>query len=226
MEKFKIFDNFKLKIIALITMFIDHVGAILYPDNDLLRQIGRIAFPIFGFLIAQGFFYTYKKNKFKRYFLTMLLSSIIIEFLLFITHSSLSGHLNIFTTYVFSLLSLFIWEKMDNKNLPLKITFVLILLLISIIVRVDYFCFGVLFVFIIYFYIKTNNLLFFFLAYIPLFIVNENLFIGTLFSMLPLLLFNKKQGFHNKIEKYFFYVFYPAHIIILTMIAKNLLNLT
>lgn len=221
MEKFKIFDNFKLKLLALVTMLIDHIGAFLYPDNDLFRQIGRIAFPIFGFLIAQGFYYTCKKNKFTKYFLTILISSILIEFIFLLTGTGFKNHLNVFTTYSLALLSLFIWEKVDIINLLLKIVFVMFILFISIRIKADYFCFGILFVFIIYFYIKKNNILFFFLAYVPLFIANKPFFVGTTISMLPILLFNKKQGFHNKIEKYFFYVFYPMHIIILSLLAKN-----
>lgn len=53
----------QLKLIALIAMTIDHVGAHLLPHYRILRIIGRISMPIYAFLIAEGCRYT--KNKFK-----------------------------------------------------------------------------------------------------------------------------------------------------------------
>ena len=55
-----------LKIIAAITMLIDHVGIILLPESQILRTIGRISFPIYAYMIAEGCYYT--RNKL-RYFL-------------------------------------------------------------------------------------------------------------------------------------------------------------
>lgn len=57
-----------LKIIAAISMFIDHLGVIFFPNVEILRILGRIAFPIFAFMIAEGCRYT--KNRL-RYFLTV-----------------------------------------------------------------------------------------------------------------------------------------------------------
>ncbi|MDF2537691.1 MAG: putative rane protein [Herbinix sp.] len=69
-----------LKIIAIITMLIDHIGAILIRDNNIynlvFRSIGRIAFPIFAFLIVEGFYYT--KNV-KKYLLRLGLFALISE---------------------------------------------------------------------------------------------------------------------------------------------------
>ena len=59
--KFGIFSNNVLKIIACITMLIDHMGVVLFPKITILRIIGRIAFPIFAFLLAEGCYYTRNK---------------------------------------------------------------------------------------------------------------------------------------------------------------------
>lgn len=59
----KILNNNQLKIIACIFMLIDYIGFFLYPEIIILRYIGRLAFPLFAFFIAEGAYYT--KNKIK-----------------------------------------------------------------------------------------------------------------------------------------------------------------
>ncbi len=55
--------NDSLKIIALLTMLIDHIGAVFFPDQLLWRTIGRIAFPIFSWQLVEGYLHT--SNRFK-----------------------------------------------------------------------------------------------------------------------------------------------------------------
>ena len=62
-SKFKGLTNCNLKLIAMIAMAIDHVGAFLMNDNDTMRTIGRLAFPIYAFLIAEGCAHTKNKRK-------------------------------------------------------------------------------------------------------------------------------------------------------------------
>ena len=59
-----------IKLIAVITMIIDHIGFVFFPELPILRIIGRIAMPLFAFSIARGFFYTRSKGK---YFTLMIL---------------------------------------------------------------------------------------------------------------------------------------------------------
>ena len=60
----KFLSNFDLKILAIITMTIDHIGAIMYPNIDIFRIIGRVSFPIFAFLLVEGFKHTSNKHKY------------------------------------------------------------------------------------------------------------------------------------------------------------------
>ena len=72
----KFLSNFDLKILAIITMTIDHIGAIVYPNIDIFRIIGRVSFPIFAFLLVEGFKHTSNKLK---YFLRLILFAIITQ---------------------------------------------------------------------------------------------------------------------------------------------------
>ena len=69
-------STFTLKIIAIIAMLIDHTGAILFPGEMTFRIIGRIAFPIFVFLLVEGFYHT--KN-YKKYLTRMGIFALISE---------------------------------------------------------------------------------------------------------------------------------------------------
>ena len=57
-------NSFQLKCIAVITMIIDHTGAVLFPGELMFRYIGRISFPIFCFLLTEGFFHTKDVRKY------------------------------------------------------------------------------------------------------------------------------------------------------------------
>ena len=65
-----------LKIIAMAAMLADHMGAILYPEAEVLRVIGRIAFPVFVFLMVEGFYHT---GNIRRYELRLLLFAAVSE---------------------------------------------------------------------------------------------------------------------------------------------------
>ena len=64
-----------LKLIALVSMTVDHIGLILFPQYRVLRIIGRIAFPIFAYMIAEGCRYTSNRI---RYFLTIFLLTLLL----------------------------------------------------------------------------------------------------------------------------------------------------
>lgn len=87
--------SFVLKIIAMITMFCDHLGDAIYRSISPFNYIGRIAFPIFAFQISEGFLHT--KNL-KRYFIRLMAFALIsqIPYILFISLFSNEIKLNIF----------------------------------------------------------------------------------------------------------------------------------
>ena len=59
-------NTFVLKMIAIVTMLIDHVGVVLFPQYFILRLIGRMAFPIFAYTLVEGFIHTRDVSKYMK----------------------------------------------------------------------------------------------------------------------------------------------------------------
>ena len=85
-KRIKCLSGNTLKIIAAVTMLIDHIGFILLPQYGFLRIIGRLSFPIFAFLIAEGCKYT--KNKL-RYFLSVFILGLVCQIAYYVAAQSL-----------------------------------------------------------------------------------------------------------------------------------------
>ena len=119
---YQIFSSSALKIIAVITMFIDHFGyGLVYWSDErvsyyqLCRDIGRIAFPIYCFLLVEGFYYT--KNR-VRYAFSLLIFGILSElpFNWFIGNQLwVPDYQNVFFTLLLGLLAIWAMEKLWGK---------------------------------------------------------------------------------------------------------------
>jgi hypothetical protein len=115
--------NDLLKIIAMLTMFIDHVGILLYPDISILRTIGRIAFPIFAYGIAVGYRYTSNRIRYaSRLIFFGLLSQIPYMYLNY-DFTKNPNHCNIMLFFAYSFLMLYAYDQIGKsykkKNYPL-----------------------------------------------------------------------------------------------------------
>jgi len=216
--------SFVLKIIAIISMFLDHLSYAIYGKFTYLNYIGRLAFPIFAFQITEGYLHT--KNL-KKYFLRLGIFAIIsqIPYYLFISTFSTELTLNIFFTLFAGLLAILAFDKFKNKFLGFLC--VALIAAVSEYLHFDYGWFGILIIFI--FYIFKNNEFNMSIAFITAVFLNyiikliQNNFyyayyilaICTMISIIPIILYNKKQG---KSAKYFFYIFYPIHLILLYLL--------
>lgn len=218
----KFLSNFDLKIIAIITMTIDHIGAIMYPNIDIFRIIGRISFPIFAFLLVEGFRHTSNKLK---YFLRLLLFAVITQPIY--DYAFNNRELNILFTFSLSFLllsSLEFIKKIINKyskgieNYLYKTVFYsltyILFVLFSIILNVDYQALGISLVFIFY---LVPNLYLSFLLYLlaVIFLATNIIQFYSLLSFLFIYMYNGEKG---KNIKYFFYLYYPLHLLILKML--------
>jgi len=204
-----------LKWIAIITMTIDHVGAILYPEHTVLRVIGRFAFPLFCYLIVLGMETTRSvRNYFTRLLLFALISQV--PFYLALGLGPFES-LNIFFTLSFGVLFIYFLKKKSLLSfLPIFASFL----------NFDYSIYGVLLIGLMYILREDTKL-----GVISIVLLNL-LFLPiwptqtfSLFSLPIILLYNdgplkmyresKGKTAYPFWKKYFFYVYYPLHLTIL-----------
>jgi len=192
-----------LKIIGIITMAVDHIGLILYPEVIFLRVIGRAAFPIFAWYLTQGYKHT---SSLKKYALRLGIFAVATQAPYYI--ATRIAALNIFFTLLFGLLAILAWEKK-------KYLIVGMIIIISGIIPMDYSFYGILM--ILTFHIFKDKKM----AILPQSVISAAgaYLYGIIqpFSLLAiaLILYYPKDVPKIQINKYFFYFFYPAHLVII-----------
>lgn len=229
-----------LHALAMGLMLCDHLWATVVPGNDWLTCIGRLAFPIFAFLIVEGYHHT---RNLKGYCLRLFLFALISE----IPFNLMVGsrfvypiHQNVLWTFLLGL-GLIHWnEKAKNaalwRRLLRAVSSVMVGMLAGTLTFVDYFGPGVVTVLVFYFFRerKWQNLL---LQAAALYYLNVELLSGlsyeaTLFgrtfwivqqglallALIPIWLYRGRKGHRSKAFQYFCYSFYPAHMLILALI--------
>ncbi len=204
-----IFNNFTLKIIAILTMLIDHIGYTLFPQIEGFRAIGRISFPIFCFLIVEGFYHTRSTwNYLIRLILFAFLSEIPFDLAL---HGSMFNweYQNVFFTLALGLCAIFCLEEMNTRRIfAIPLAFILV---IAYLCHFDYGAGGVLL--ICMFYItKENKLIQCILCTLLLYVFYGTFELYGAFALVPILLYNGKRGPNPKM---IFYWFYPLHLLVL-----------
>ncbi len=217
---------FGLKVIAIVTMVIDHVGLYFFPQVLVFRMIGRLAFPLFAYLIANGAVHTHNiKNYFLRLFVFAFISQVPYYLVNKISGAENWG-LNIFFTLAGGLLVIISINKFRNffNWLP-------ILVLTMFIARTFSFDYGMMGILsIVAFYIFREKFLFLFITQALLFLSPYIFFflgffgkdlstLGlvnivqplALLSLLFIDIYNQERGIGIK---YFFYIFYPIQYLI------------
>lgn len=210
-----------LKVIAVITMTIDHVGMVLFPDVLLYRIIGRIAFPIFAFLAAQSCRHT---RNIRRYMVRLGLFALISELPFNLATSGRvlhPGGQNIFFTLLLGVMACWLYERLQGH--PLAVLPPLALCLFGQLMGVDYGWYGVAIIFA--FYLAGSSKLRVGLSLLTLTVVSQwpallmvleqprlavyALQLWCVFAMVPLTFYNGKRG---RGPKYFYYLYYPIHL--------------
>ena len=216
----------QLKLIALITMTIDHVGMMLFPRVRVLRAIGRIAFPIFAYMIAEGCRYTRNRRK---YLLSMVSLGALCQVVYFFAMGSL--HMSILVTFSLSIGLIYLTDyahaggRFGTAVLSAAVCGLFFLCYLAHDVLfpqtdfgIEYGFFGVLLPVFAYIGARKQKQLQYFTASLALF----NLTWGGIqwFSMaaVPLIaLYNGKRG--KRKMKYLFYIYYPAHLVVIHFLS-------
>ena len=213
-------NNF-IKIIAIISMVIDHIGLILLNDFTPFRIIGRLAFPIFAYFISEGCFFT--KNK-KKYFIKVFLVGSISQIIYLIVAGD--WYLNILLTFSLSILIISAYISFSKKEKG-NIYFIAVLLSAFITVYIleiygiyfDYGFIGIITPYIIFVApTKEKKILYTAIMLILLSINPQGNYVQffSLFALPILYFYNGKRGKFKL--KAFFYLFYPIHLGVLYLI--------
>ena len=232
-----------LRAIALLTMLTDHLGYALYgvlPEPVYLgmRLVGRLAMPIFCFLVAEGLFHTRSASRYAfRLLLFGLLSEVPFDW--FCSHGtrlfSWEGQ-NIFFTLFLGLLAIWLYDRFAlHGHYLLSLLAVLFCAALSELIRSDYGMFGVLFIFVFYSFRDRPRakyltfigvcLLLGLHAYVTARNPDLNWAISLCCASLaawPLFLYNGRKGKGGKKLQMAFYAFYPAHLLLITLFVHGI----
>ena len=233
--------SMSLHIMAMIFMLCDHLWATIIPGNDWLTCIGRMTFPIYAFLLVEGYFHTHNLKKYvKRLFVFALISEIPFN-LVMGSNWFYPIHQNVLWTFLIAIGLVHMNEKAKaTGKLWLRIIAcigsIVIGFLGGLLTMVDYYHAGIWMVLAFYFfrghkwwnYVGQFALLYYInveelsgYAYeIELF--GETHFLVrqgfALLALVPIWLYRGKEGYKSKMLQYIYYGFYPVHLLVLALI--------
>lgn len=226
-------NGFTLKMIACAAMLINHLGLILFNEiAPVLRVsvvVGRISFPIFAFLLVEGFFHS---SNLKIYMIRLGIFAILSEFafdyaLLGVKSENVFAYQNVMFTMFLGLITITLYDRIQTKyrsNAFMANSLCVFLLIgstfIANVIKSDYFYYGILMIVIMYLF--HNNKRWLMIATVLLVgFFGSGLEIFQLLA-LPFILFY--SGEEGKKSQKFFYIFYPAHFLIIGLIHQFLIK--
>lgn len=214
-------SSFVIKCIACITMLLDHIkysGPVF--QNFLTEYFGRLSFPLFAFLASEGYRHT---SDLKKYYKRLIIFGIIsqIPFMFFRTLVGEWKMLNIMFTLLLGIISINIYDKIKKKYISIPL--VIFTVFLGEFLRVDYGWLGVLTVFLMYafrdkkYFLPLIYGITIFIYYYSVFgnkyIFNTRNVLLMLFTWSATFIINNYNGEKGKSMKYFFYWFYPVHML-------------
>ena len=237
-NKFKLeTTSFSLHIMAMAFMLCDHLWGTIIQGNDWLTCIGRLTFPIYAFMIVEGYFHT--KNL-KKYVGRLLIFAILSEIPFNLAMGSglfYPIHQNVLWSFLISI-GLIHWnekvkEKQVWKRILVEIASVCIGYVVGLITFVDYYHAGILMVLVFYFF-RHKKWWCYLGQFICMWYINCDMLGGlqyemnvlgqtyfisrqgfALLALIPIWFYKGKQGYHSKTLQFIYYAFYPVHLLIL-----------
>ncbi len=222
-------NGFILKVVAIVTMVIDHLTAafeLALPDNiyHIGRNIGRTSFPLFAYMIAVGYMHTRdKKNYLLRLVGVGIISEVLFDYLLF-DRFYVPSYNNIFFTLALGLLALiiigYVREVIKNKYLGeiLELVVPVLLGFVAEYCHTDYGFYGVFLIYTFYVYLRSKDKITLLLPMI--FGITQTPYVLPAYVLIYL-----DDGTHGRhLSKYITYLFYPAHILV-AILLRGLVGL-
>lgn len=247
----KFISGSTLKILAIIFMVIDHLGQVVLKNGIILNApysmftdeqfdilmsavnichiLGRIAFPIFCFLLVEGFFHTHNLKKYiSNLVIFALISEPIYDLACAGTLFSL-GQQNVLFTLLLGLIILTIIKRF-NKNVIISFVTIVIGAYISYICNLDGWYYGITLISMFYLFYDMPTLKYT-ASILIMYICGLNFtisgFIDPYFftAVISLLFISKYNGERGMKMKYFFYIFYPGHLLIFYLASLILIKI-
>ncbi len=219
LKSLPLFSGSALKIIAVLSMMTDHCAYYLMDGNtwayEVMRCFGRVAFPVFAFLVAEGFAHT--RNR-MRYFLSLLLFAAVSEVPWYLLNGADGTH-NVMFTLALGVSALAAFERLRGHR-ALVIAAILLATLSAEVSGLDYGWRGIVVILIFHLfkskkYYQSARLLQ--LAFAFPFMLHYSI-IGALLACSVILLYDGTRGIiRGKVAKYGFYAIYPVHLIIIKL---------
>ena len=233
--------SMSLHMMAMLFMLCDHLWGTVVPGNDWLTCVGRLAFPIFAFMLVEGYFHT---RNLKKYVGRLLLFAVISEipFNLALGSSLFYPiHQNVLWSFLISI-GLIYWNERAGKtgkiwkSVAVGILSVILGYLVGLLTMVDFYHAGILTVLVFYFFRQRKwwgyigQLLCLWYINVEMLgglsyewqVLGETVWVSqqsfALLALIPIWLYRGRQGPHSKVLQYTYYAFYPVHLLVLGLV--------
>lgn len=240
-NRWKVLNALELKVLAMVLMLCDHMWGTIVPGNQWLTSIGRLAFPIFAFQLAEGFARTHdRKGYLARLFFWALVTEIPFNFMMGGSWVQ-PFHQNVLFTFCEAFLMLWLLDWAKKKSIW---CFALMIpaagtlgYALGMLTFVDYYGYGILMVILFY---LTRELKFgWLIQLVGMYVINCQMLAGleldfgfmtfpqqglAMLALIPIWLYNGKQGPHCPAIRRACYAFYPVHILVLVLIRDLILG--
>lgn len=224
-KRFRVLDGTTLKLIAMASMVLDHVGDSFFPDQVWMRVLGRIAMPVFAFCISEGFAHTHDKQ---RYLLRMGIFSLVSEVPFDLVTAGVPlefSHQNIMATFFWAILGLMLFERITGEGAPKSreaagFIMLAVFAMLSVLLGLDYNMLGCGLIFVFYL-LRGKGLEIEAAAGAVYHALLRNMGICWfgLLGFLPILSYNGQRG---RGLKWLFYLFYPGHLLLIWLVRTML----
>lgn len=197
-----------IKLFAFLLMLIAHISYIYFPDSLFLLIVGRLAFPLFSWGIAQGYKYSGNSNI---YMVRLLILAVLSQYPYFLVFDN--NYLNVCFTLFAGLIVLKLYNCSLNKWL--KLLFISCIFIVVDIMNFEYGMYGVALILVFYIFDTSIKSIPIHFAITLAGIYFYKYEVAQIFSVLSIFIIYFLKNKNFKINRYISYAFYPLHLIII-----------